>query len=296
MKKKYGWIYALLGGAFWGLSGTCGQFVFSHSSLGALNTTWIRLLLSGLALTIYSILFHFNDCKKMLKNPKDIVHLLVFAIGGLLFCQLSYLETIQYSNSGTATVLQYSGIILIMLVTCLIEKHLPQKKDLIALVFVLLGIFFVATHGNISGFVISQKALIWGAIAAITLLTYTMLPGKLLNEYGPANILGWSMLIDGICFTFYIKPWQQSLSFSYPVLLAFFVIIVFGTIFSFTLYLTAVNTIGAMQASMLACIEPVVATISSALFLHTIFTGKDIIGFLFIMFGVLFVSYQKKTA
>ena len=51
----------------------------------------------------------------------------------------------------------------------------------------------------------------------------------------------------------------------------FLLIVFFGTIVAFILYLTGVNIIGPTKASIIACIEPVAATICAILFLGVVF-------------------------
>ena len=63
-----------------------------------------------------------------------------------------------------------------------------------------------------------------------------------------------------------------------------------GTALAFTLYLQGVSDIGSVKASMTACVEPVSATIISALWLKTKFTGIDIVGLIAILTAVLLLS------
>lgn len=293
MKNK-GVLCALLGGAIWGFSGTCGQYIFSFTNMNALTLTWFRLLVAGIVLTILSLIKYPEQVKKILSNKKDCLHCVLFATVGLLICQWSYLEAIQYSNSATATVFQYSGILFIMILTCLIKKRLPLIKEVIALGLVLLGVFFVATHGQTDGLVISDMALFWGFVTCMAMCSYSMLPGHLLSTYGASNVLGWSMLIDGILTTFMVKPWTLSLSIDFKLVVLVGFIVIFGTMIAFTLYMFGISYIGAMRASMIACVEPVVATITSFFWLHTSFTGLDLFGFICIVLGVLMINYQKE--
>lgn len=292
MEKK-GLFYAFLGGSLWGLSGTCGQFIFMNSSMDALMLTWVRMFIAGLFLTGFSLAFERKALLAILKNKKDCLRCLLFAFFGLLLCQLSYLETIQYSNSGTATVLQYSGILFILFVTCLLEKRWPRKKEGMAVLLVLSGVFFVATHGRLNGLVVSKQALIWGLTSSASMVLYSMLPGNLLMKYGARNVVGWSMCMIGIVLPFFSKPWQQSFQISFSIGMALVGVVVFGTILGFSLYLSSVSKIGAMKASMISCVEPIVATISSAFCLHTQFSTPDLMGFLLIIVGVLLVNYRK---
>ena len=127
-----------------------------------------------------------------------------------------------------------------MIVTCFLEKRTPYKKELFAVCLVLLGVFFVATHGNVSGLVISHNAFVWGVIGSVSMLLYSMLPGNLLNAYGAGNVVGWAMLLNGIVLTFVVQPWKLSISLNEMTAIVLVFMVLFGTIVAFTLYLTGV--------------------------------------------------------
>ena len=64
----------------------------------------------------------------------------------------------------------------------------------------------------------------------------------------------------------------------------------------FILYLTGVNIIGPTKASIIACIEPVAATVCAILFLSVDFGFLDLLGFICIISTIFIVAYfDKKT-
>lgn len=102
--------------------------------------------------------------KKWLQSEKtkDAIRLVLFAILGLTNCQYMYLTAIAYSNAGTATVLQYLGPALIMIISCVMGRRLPSKKELGAILLAITGTFLLATHGNPGTLVISKEGLFLG--------------------------------------------------------------------------------------------------------------------------------------
>ena len=50
-------------------------------------------------------------------------------------CQMTYFLAIQESNPGTATVIQYSAPILIMVFFVLVEKRFPKKEEVLGQAF-----------------------------------------------------------------------------------------------------------------------------------------------------------------
>ena len=62
------------------------------------------------------------------------ISLPIFAIFGMLPAQYTYFVAIKYSNAATATVLQYTGPVLIVLYMSLRQKRLPSVSECIAVI------------------------------------------------------------------------------------------------------------------------------------------------------------------
>lgn len=104
-------------------------------------------------------------------------------------------------------------------------------------------------------------------VSFISSFLYCTTLKKLLEKYGPPTVVAWGMIIGGIAITFVTKPWNIDVIFDFTTFFVLMLIILFGTITAFILYLTGVNIIGPTKASIIACIEPVAATICAILFL-----------------------------
>ena len=76
-------------------------------------------------------------------------------------------------------------------------------------------------------------------------------------------------------------------------LLAMCFIVICGTICAFYFYLTGVRLVGATNASMLACIEPVAATVISVVWLKVEFQVIDLVGFVFVLSTVFIISLNQ---
>lgn len=285
-----GVILTLTGGAAWGFSGTCGQYIFANSQMESGMLAAIRMLGAGVILLLFTLFAKKKETFAVWKKPVEAVRLVIFAVGGLMFSQFAYLTAISYSNSGTATVFQNTGIILVMIISCILARRLPRGKEITAAVLTLIGVVLLATHGRLDGLVISGGALTWGGLAALALVTYTLLPGQLLKKWGTPLVNGFAMLIGGIVLAVAFRIWEESWDFELHIVLALLAMVILGTVIAFSFYLQGVADIGPVKASMLACIEPVVATVISALWLGTEFAPIDLLGFALIIGGCLLVS------
>ncbi|MBS5869580.1 MAG: EamA family transporter [Fusobacterium periodonticum] len=298
MKKNdnTGMLSTFVGGTLWGINGVMGNYLFLNKNV---ITPWLipyRLILAGFLLLGYLYYKKGSKIFDILKNPKDLLQIVLFGLIGMLGTQYTYFSAIQFSNAAIATVLTYFGPTLVLIYMCLREKRKPLKYEIVSICLSSFGVFLLATHGDITSLQISFKALVWGILSALSVVFYTVQPESLLKKYGASIVVAWGMMIGGIFIAFVTKPWNISVTFDFITFLVLMLIIVFGTIIAFILYLTGVNIIGPTKASIIACIEPVAATICAILFLGVTFDFLDVIGFLCIISTIFIVAYFDKKA
>ena len=112
--------------------------------------------------------------------------------------------------------------------------------------------------------------------------------------YLAANGLG--MMIGGLFLSVSCQVWTL-----WPVLdltgwLAVAFIIIIGTALSFTAFVTGISEIGPMKATLLGTLEPVIASVVSAIALGTTFHTVELIGYACIIATVFIIILQKKPA
>ena len=298
MKKNdnTGMLSTFVGGTLWGINGVMGNYLFLNKNV---TTPWLipyRLILAGFLLLGYLYYKKGSKIFDILKNPKDLLQIVLFGLIGMLGTQYTYFSAIQFSNAAIATVLTYFGPTLVLIYMCLREKRKPLKYEIVSICLSSFGVFLLATHGDITSLQISFKALVWGILSALSVVFYTVQPESLLKKYGASIVVAWGMMIGGIFIAFVTKPWNINVTFDFITFLVLMLIIVFGTIIAFILYLTGVNIIGPTKASIIACIEPVAATICAILFLGVTFDFLDVIGFICIISTIFIVAYFDKKA
>ena len=289
-----GRIYTLIGAVGWGLSGTCGQYLMNDSEVSPIYLTALRMMIAGIVLTLFSSWKQANQFREVVKSPKIIARILFFGIFGLMLCQLTYLIAIHSSNTGTATVLQYTCPILIVIYVSLKEKTVPTVMEFVAIVFALVGTFVIATHGNPFKLSLSPSGLFWGIISAFTYALYTLLPAKLIQQWGSLMVTGLGLLSGGILFYIGSASWQYAIQWKPYTLIAFIGIIGIGTIVAYTLYLEGVSLIGPVQGSLLASAEPISSVFFSIILLGEVFQGIDIVGIILILIAVYLITMKEQ--
>lgn len=291
-----GVLCTLIGGCCWGFSGNCGQYLFNVHGVDPQWLTVIRMITAGL-ITVGIVAARNRqkliDCAK---DKHDRIMMLLYGVFGLLLSQYTYLEAINATNAGTATVLQYIGPVLVMVLVCFSGRRLPKPHEALSIVLVIVGTFLLATHGNPRTMVINPVGLFWGLFAACTLVLYTMLPKSIAPKYGAFMTTGVGTLIGGIAFFIIVHPWPLTVDLPLSGWLAVAGMIMIGTVIAYPLYVQGVNDVGPVKASMLASVEPVSAAVISAVWLKSEFAAMDIVGFGCILTTVFLLAKPEKPS
>ena len=182
-RQALGIIMTLTGAVFWGLCGSCGQFLFQYKEVTSDWLVPIRLTGAGALILLLLFIKDRENVFAMWREARGRRDILIFALIGMMLCQYGYFTTIQYSNAGTATVLQYTGPAMILVYLCIRNRRRPKIYEVVALFCSMFGTFILATHGNPSELAILPQALFWGMVAAVALVVYTLQPAYLMKKY-----------------------------------------------------------------------------------------------------------------
>lgn len=296
MKKSFkGTVLVVLAAIAWGISGVSGQFLMKQG-ISVYLLTSLRLLISGLLLIGVVIWQQPQQIKAILEDKKVLVGIFGFSICGLLLNQFSYLQAIHYTNAGTATVLQYMAPVLVLTIICFKNRSLSTIGELAAILLAILGTFVIATHGQLGNLALSPVGLFWGLFSAVTYTLYMFLPIKLIQEWGSLLVIGLGMLLGGLVFSLVSQSWQCNPQFQAENLLAYFGLIIVGSVFAYTAFLKGVSLIGAVKGSLLASIEPIAAVFFSVAIMKEIFYPIDFLGMLLTILAVLIISVRDLLA
>ena len=291
-----GVIAALVGGAMWGFSGTCAQYLYQHYEIDPLFITWVRMLGSGILFLILLASTQRGKLRAIAGDPRELGRLALFGIAGLFLCQFTYTTSVNATNAGTATVLQSLNTVFILAATCLMMRRAPRAMELGGLALALVATWLIATKGNLTALMIPPAGLAWGLINAASCTFYIMYPKHLFARWGSLPVTGIGMLIGGIAAVaiwglgglWGAPPVVPQLGLDGVLVLA--AIVVVGTLAAFGLYLHGVSIVGSVKGGLLGTTEPASAMVFAALWLGTMFTWADWIGLVLMMAMIFLVT------
>lgn len=291
-EKRRGVFLTLAGGMCWGVSGCFAQFLFQEKGATANWLVSIRLLTAGILLLIIGYIREGKKLNEVFHKGADAKRLLAFSVFGMLFCQYTYFVTVQYSNAGTATVLQALAPTVILAFVCIRRLKMPRGFEFISVISAILGVFLLSTHGNIHNMMLTKQALFFGLASAVAAAAYNLLAANLLRDYGVYVVVGFGMFFGGLILCAIVRPWNHMIPLDMEAIGAIFGVIVIGTAIAFSLYLKGVSIVGAFMGSLLGTVEPVTAIVVSFLFLGSKFQWIDLLGFALILGTVLLLSLR----
>jgi len=297
LQKFSGFLLASASAIFWGVSGTCAQFLFQSKGVDpAWLVTW-RMCLAGGVLVLFSLAKEKRAALLIWYSPSSAMKLLLFGLLGMVAVQFTYFYSISLSNAATATLLQYIGPVFVFAFYAFKLKRWPSLLEFISLFFALIGTFLLVTHGSLDALAISKNAVFWGILSALALAFYTIQPVGLLRTFSAASITGWGMLCGGIFLSLFTQPWSISGQWDGETMLAFAYIVLFGTVLAFYFFLQSVSKIGATYASLMCSIEPLAATLTAVFWLEVPFSSYDWLGSILILgtVGLLSLSKEKDS-
>lgn len=289
-----GVVAALIGGAMWGFSGTCAQYLYQHYEIDPLFITWVRMLGSGILFLILLAFTQRGKLRAIAGDNRELGRLALFGIAGLFLCQFTYTTSVNATNAGTATVLQSLNTVFILAATCLMMRRAPRAMEIGGLALALVATWLIATKGNLTALMIPPAGLAWGLINAASCTFYIMYPKHLFARWGSLPVTGIGMLIGGIAAVaiwglgglWGAPPVVPQLGLDGVLVLA--AIVVVGTLAAFGLYLHGVSIVGSVKGGLLGTTEPASAMVFAALWLGTMFTWADWIG-LVLMVAMIFL-------
>lgn len=293
-EKIVGNIMVIISAALWGITGVVAQYLYETNSISVDAVVIIKLLITGSVLLLYCLYRYKKLTIQVWSNKKDAIRMILLALLGITGTQYAYFSAIAASDAPTATVLLYTYPVLVIIVMAIKNRHRPSWIDKMCIICAVLGTFVIATHGRATELVISGKALFWGLVASACNCYFSIYSMELTKKYGSVIVNGWGMMIGGIVVSMVKYPEVISFHFSMEVMICLGAIVVLGTMVSFVLYLSGIQIIGAVRASVLGAVEPLSALLVAVLFLNQKIVLADIAGVLGIIVSVLLPVICRK--
>ena len=285
-----GCLITLAGAMCWGANATMSKYMFQTYDVDPLWMVCLRQLGASICFLLASYITTRSQLKAALSNKRDFAGIIFVGIFGITLLNLSYVVSIDVTNSATTTVLQTLATVLVLIYTCLRFKRTPKPRESIGVILALVGTFLLATGGNPGKLELPLNGLFWGLSTAFGAALLTILPVKLLDKYGSFVVNGLAMFIVGIPLALIIQPWTIMPALDGFGVFLCVLVVVFGSFGGYALFLEGAKLVGSMRASLIGAAEPLMAIICSMAFMGAVYSPAEFLGFFLIIIMIFLTA------
>lgn len=292
MKEKLAVVFIIMAGLFWGVMGI---FVRQLGTYGfnSIQIASIRIIGTAIILVFFLLV---TDPKKLHIEKKDIGWFLGLGIASMLFFTVCYFKTIQLTSLSVAAILLYTAPIMVMIMSVIFLNEKLTKRKIIALIFAFLGCVLVVGIGGVKH--ITLVGVLTGLGAGFGYGLYSILGTHVLKKYHPYTVVTFTFVFAsfGALIICNISDVYNKIIISVnPFELSVFILItgLITAVIPFMLYTLGLKHVEASKASIMASIEPLVATITGFIVFDEKVTGLSALGILLIIGAIVILNIKQ---
>ena len=286
MENKTKGALLILGAAFfWGISGTIAKMVF-NTDMNPIEVSNMRISLSAIICILY---LAFRRSELLQISSFGFKRIAILGIS-MTVMQGTYYYAIARLNVSLAIFLQYLSPILITAYCTFILKEKMTKSKMIALIFAMVGSYFIIFGGGSLGVKLNIDGVIVGIVSAFCSAFYIIYGQKCTGNYDPWTVLTYGMTTGAFIYIFICPPWILWAQRSSSELLFTAYLALFGTVIPFALYLKGFKYLAPAAVNIIGMTETVIASVSAYLILGEMLSLKQIMGAIFIFMAVVTIQ------
>jgi drug/metabolite transporter (DMT)-like permease len=301
--ERYGLGYLMVAVAatLFAVNGTVSKVVLG-SGLSSLELTQIRSTGAAAGLLVFLLLF---ARARLRVGRRELAFLVLFGVTGVAFVQWLYFVAIEHLPVGIALLIQFLAPLFVALFARFVYHERIRRRIWVALVLCIIGLAVVVEVW--SGLAFSTVGITAALAASFALTAYILMAERERRHRDPVSLSFYGFLFAGIFWAvvqpLWEFPWdvlddtvslQGNLDHrTAPVWLLVTFIVVVGTMITFSLLTGALRHIPATRASIVATLEPVLATVIAWLWLDEAFGTAQLLGGAVVLTGIFLAQTAR---
>ena len=284
----------LLAGILWGCMGL---FVrpLNEKGLSSWDIVFLRAVLTSV---IMAVVLLIRDKKLFRIRLRD---LWCFAGTGLLsivFFNLCYFKEITITSLSVAAILLYTAPAFVMLISAVCFKERLTIKKVIALVLSFTGLIFVTgVFGGNGVERLTFAKLMIGLGAGLGYALYSIFSRYAIERgYESYTISFYTFVFATVATVFFAKPGNVTVVVTESVGSVFLAIafVLVSTVIPYITYTLGLKSVENGQASIIASVEPVVATLNGIIWFHEKMLWSVVLGIVLVLGGIVISNFKRK--
>ncbi len=284
-------VYVLAAGCMWGLMGL---LVRSLDAVGiaSMEVCFIRSAVTLISLFAGALLF---DRRAFRIRLKDIWCFIGTGACSVTFFNFCYFKTMTLTSLSVAAVLLYTAPAFVMLMSAVLFKEEMSVQKLSALLLAFLGCAFVSGIVGGAG-AISASGILYGLGAGFGYALYSIFGRYALEKgYSSLTISFYTFLCSAICTSFLADKGSvaAALSGNGGLIVKTVVLVLVVTLFPYLSYTKGLSGVENGAASVLASVEPVVATLVGVVIYKETLNVWNVAGICLVLGSIILINRKK---
>ncbi|VBB07231.1 Hypothetical protein LUCI_2475 [Lucifera butyrica] len=283
-KKKTAILFVILAASLWGTLGLNVR-VLAHFGFSSIQIVLTRFLVSAIFLGIYLLI---TDKEKLKAQKSDFKWFMGTGIFSMLFFNTCYTAAVQITSLSVAAVLLYTSPVFVTLLSIPIFKEKLTVKKAFAMICSVVGCALVSGILSSKAAAISGEGILLGIGAAVGYAFYGIFARILIQRYHSLTILFYTFLLAGIggLFAGDSKGIVEIVVNTPMAMVAVVVVSLTCSVIPYILYTTALRQIEVSKVSIIASIEPVVATLLGVWIFREPLSVNGVAGIACVLFAI----------
>lgn len=288
MKKRFSGLFVFSAGCLWGCMGILVK-TMNEGGFTSIEVAAFRSFFTAACMLAFMVLFHRE---KLRVHIRDVWCFLGTGLLSITFFNICYFYCMTITTLSTAAILLYTAPAFVMAMSFFLFKERFTGKKIVAVVLAFLGC--VCVSGGLAGLQISTKGLLSGLGAGIGYALYSIFSRYAIKKgYDSLTITTYTFTFSAIGLAPMVN-WGHAvtcLAASTPKLPFLFLVCALVTIAPYILYTRGLEGLENGKASILASVEPVVASLVGLLLYKEAMEPIQFLGMLLVLVScVLAVS------
>ena len=267
-----------------------GLFVRPLNDMGL--SSWDIVFLRAVLTTVFMALLLLIKDKSLFKiRLRDIWCFLGTGLLSIVFFNLCYFKEITITSLSVAAILLYTAPAFVMIISAFCFKERLTVRKIIALVLSFTGLIFVT--GVLGGSGVERlnfSTIMIGLGAGLGYALYSIFSRFAIERgYESYTISFYTFLFAAFATLFFVKPMDVTITVasSFSGVGLAFVFVLVSTVIPYITYTRGLKSVENGQASIIASIEPVVATLNGIILFGEKMSWSVAAGIILVLAGIV---------
>ncbi|AOY77531.1 DMT family transporter [Clostridium formicaceticum] len=287
--KRKAYIFVIVAAMLWG---TIGIFVkkLNEFDFNPAQVVFIRAIGASVTLVLFTLVKNTNLLKI---KPLDSVYFVGTGIFSFVFFNWCYFVAINITSLSVAAILLYTAPAIVMVFSAILFKEKMTKNKIISLMLTFVGCIFVAAFVQGAGNKITVTGILAGLGSGLGYALYSIFGRYALKKYDSITVTLYTFIFASIGLIPLTDIKEMISLFSNVNALYYAVALgLIATVLPFLLYTKGLSYLETSKASIIATLEPIVATVIGVILYSEPLTLFKMLGISLVIFAVFIIREE----